>query len=90
MTSEGTNYEVSCETSGSSCKVRLINNPYTRANYTFKGWNGKNLFNKDATVYKVGYYIKGDGTFVSNVPEYDTYQVSVSPNKSYTIVNCCS
>ena len=58
----------------------------TRKGYTFKGWNGKNLFNKDATVYKVGYYIKGDGTHVK-ADEYSEYKIDIKANTTYTITN---
>ena len=58
----------------------------TRNGYTFKGWNGKNLFNKDATDANTGTYIKGDGTIIS-YGGYTLYQISIKPNTTYTITN---
>ena len=58
----------------------------TRNGYTFKGWNGKNLFNKDATDTNTGTYIKGDGTIIS-YGGYTLYQISIKPNTTYTITN---
>ena len=57
----------------------------TRTGLTFKGWNGKNLFNKDATPERSG-YIQGDGSAVSN-SEYSTYKINIEPNTTYTITN---
>ena len=58
----------------------------TKEGYTFKGWNGKNKFNKNAIPYKAYYYIKGDGTEV-DYGEYSLYQINVEPNTTYTITN---
>ena len=58
----------------------------TRTGYAFEGWNGKNLFNKDATPLNTSTYIKKDGTTVSN-GEYSLYQVDIKPNTTYTITN---
>lgn len=58
----------------------------TKTGYTFAGWNGKNLFNKNATPINASTYIKGDGTTASNA-EYSLYQVSIKPNTTYTITN---
>ena len=58
-----------------------------KTGYTFTGWNGKNLFNKDAIPYKSSYYIRGaDNTEVSS-SEFSIYQVSVKPSTTYTITN---
>ena len=58
----------------------------TKAGNTFMGWNGKNLFNKDATPTAVGSYIRGDGT-TGTSSEYSTYKINVKPNTTYTITN---
>ena len=58
----------------------------TRTGYTFLGWSGKNLFNKDATPVSTSKYIKGDGTLGTS-SEYSVYQVCVKPNTTYTITN---
>ena len=58
----------------------------SKAGYTFNGWNGKNLFNKDDTPYKTSYYLKGDGTEVS-LSEFSIYQVNITAGKTYTIIN---
>lgn len=68
------------------------NEPYgelptpTREEYTFMGWRGKNLFNKDDIPTNTSLYIKGDGTTATN-SEYSIYQVNVNPNTTYTITN---
>lgn len=54
--------------------------------YTFQGWNGKNLFNKDATQVSSFKYISGDGAETS-YGEYHIYQINVKPNTTYTITN---
>ena len=58
----------------------------TRSGYTFKGWNGKNLFNKNSVPETTGKYIKGDGT-TSNYAAYSIYKVGLKPNTTYTIRN---
>ncbi|MBO5005003.1 MAG: InlB B-repeat-containing protein, partial [Clostridia bacterium] len=58
----------------------------TKTGYTFAGWNGKNLFNKDDTPINASTYIKGDGTTENN-SEYSLYQVNIKPNTTYTITN---
>ena len=58
----------------------------TRSGYTFKGWNGKNLFNKNSIPSESSSYIRGDGTLVTN-SEFSTYKVNVKPNTTYTITN---
>ena len=73
-------------------KQVTYNEPYgelptpTREGYTFMGWKGKNLFNKDDIPTDTSLYIKGDGTTVTN-SEYSIYQVNVNPNTTYTITN---
>ena len=59
----------------------------TRTGYTFLGWNGKNLFNKDATPYKANYYLRGADNVEVSLDEYSIYQVDVKPNTAYTITN---
>ena len=54
--------------------------------YKFAGWNGKNLFNKNAIQIAGKTYIKGDGTNVEN-NEYSLYQTNIEPSTTYTITN---
>ncbi len=59
----------------------------TKTGYTFNGWVGKNLFNKEATPYKSNYYLRGaDGVEVS-YDAYHIYQIVVSPGLTLTIKN---
>ena len=58
----------------------------TRNGYTFAGWNGKNLFNKNESPISSQTYVKGDGTEVS-YHEYSTYKVYLKSNTTYTITN---
>lgn len=59
----------------------------TKAGYTFNGWVGKNLFDKTATAYKKGPYLRGsDGEEVSN-GAYSIYQIQVPAGATLTITN---
>jgi len=59
----------------------------TRTGYTFLGWNGKNMFNKNANPYKDSIYLNGlTGEEVSN-GEYSIYEMNILPNTSYVITN---
>lgn len=58
----------------------------TRAGYTFMGWNGKNMFDEEATPLRTYAYISGDGTETS-YGEYAIYKIDVKPNATYTITN---
>lgn len=64
-----------------------LNNP-TKEDYTFIGWSGgfNNLFNPNQEAYKSSYYVKDDGTEVSH-NEFSIYQMNVSPNTTYAILN---
>ena len=59
----------------------------TKAGYTFNGWVGKNLFDKTATAYKTGPYLRGfDG---EEIPygAYSIYQIQVPAGATLTITN---
>lgn len=59
----------------------------TKAGYTFNGWVGKNLFDKTATAYKKGPYLRGsDGEEVS-YGAYSIYQIQVPAGATLTITN---
>ncbi|MBS7404023.1 MAG: InlB B-repeat-containing protein, partial [Eubacteriales bacterium] len=59
----------------------------TKTGYTFNGWIGKNLFNKDITPYKSNHYLRGaDGVEVS-YEAYHIYQIVVTPGLTLTIKN---
>lgn len=58
----------------------------TRAGYTFNGWVGKNLFDKTATAYKKGPYLRGSGEEVS-YGAYSIYQIQVPAGATLTITN---
>ena len=59
----------------------------TKSGYTFKGWNGKNLFNKDTIPYAVGKYIRGVDNVEISYGAYAIYKVQLKPNTTYTITN---
>lgn len=58
----------------------------TKAGYTFNGWVGKNLFDKTATAYKKGPYLRGSGEEVS-YGAYSIYQIQVPAGATLTITN---
>lgn len=63
-----------------------LNNP-SKVNYDFIGWSdGTNLFNRNSSPYKSGYYLTNAGAEVSNA-DYAIYQVSVEPNSKYFLFN---
>ena len=56
----------------------------TREGYTFGGWHGKNLFNKDAAM--LGYEIKSTGEPIQeNSQWYVTNLIQVEVNSTYTV-----
>lgn len=55
----------------------------TREGYTFKGWNGKNMFNKDDI--SVGYIDDNTGLLVNHSKSNSSNYISVFPNKEYII-----
>lgn len=73
-------------------KEVTYNEPYgelptpTREGYVFKGWRGKNLFDKDSIPDKNGYYITSSGSETA-YGSYAIYKTSVKPNTQYTITN---
>ena len=63
-----------------------LNNP-SKVNYDFIGWSdGTNLFNRNSSPYKSGYYLTNTGAEVSNA-DFAIYQVSVEPNSKYFLFN---
>lgn len=59
----------------------------TRAGYTFNGWVGKNLFDKTATAYKNGPYLRGSDGEEVPYGAYSIYQIQVPAGATLTITN---
>ena len=59
----------------------------TKTGYTFNGWVGKNLFNKDITPYKSNHYLRGADGFEESYDAYHIYQIVVTPGLTLTIKN---
>ena len=59
----------------------------TRAGYTFNGWVGKNLFDKTATAYKNGPYLRGSDGEEIPYGAYSIYQIQVPSGATLTITN---
>ena len=59
----------------------------TKAGYTFNGWVGKNLFDKTATAYKKGPYLRGSNGEEIPYGAYSIYQIQVPAGATLTITN---
>lgn len=59
----------------------------TKAGYTFNGWVGKNLFDKTATAYKNGPYLRGSDGEEVPYGAYSIYQIQVPAGATLTITN---
>lgn len=59
----------------------------TKTGYTFAGWVGKNLFNKSATAYKTGYYVRGADGYEVGYSAYNIYEFQVPAGAKITIKN---
>ena len=59
----------------------------TRTGYNFAGWVGKNLFNKSATAYKTGYYVRGADGYEVGYSAYNIYEFQVPAGAKITIKN---
>ena len=59
----------------------------TKTGYTFDGWAGKNLFDKSATAYKTGAYLRGADGVEVGYSAYNIYQIPVPAGATITIKN---
>lgn len=75
-----------------TAKQVTYNEPYgelptpTKEGYVFRGWRGKNLFDKSDALYAENSWIDTSGT-IHNENPYSIYKIQIDENKTYTITN---